>query len=113
MLVFIKAICYMGIVSSVICFINTYVTTYQLCFHRSPMAIFIYTLRPLAYFVVVGITGMLLTSVLPDMHLIASLVIKTLVWMIMTYIFLQLFTPFKPSIYFRRFLPKICKGKYN
>lgn len=107
----IKAICYMGIVSSIICFINTYVTTYQLCFHRSPMAIFLYTLRPLVYFVVVGIMGMLLTSVLPDTHVIASFVIKSLVWMIMTFVFLQLFTPFKPSAYFRRYLPKIRKVK--
>lgn len=105
----IKAICYMGIVSSIIGFINTYIVTYKLCFCKSPMPIFGFTIKPLLYFLIVGLGGYMITSKIEDLPLFASFAVKTVVWCILTLGFLQLFSPFKPTEYYNLAINRIRK----
>ncbi len=103
----IRAICIMGIVSSVVCFINTYITTYKCCFHQSPFPIFRFAIIPLSYFLIVGVGGYLVSSRVEDVFLFLIFVIKGVAWFVVTLIFLQLLTPFKPTLYYELLISKI------
>lgn len=107
----IKAICFMGIASSSIGFVNTYIATYKLCFQRSPLPIFGYILRMLLYFLIVGLGGYILSDGIVEIPLFISFVLKTVVWGILTLCFLQVFTPFKPTDYYILVKDRINKKK--
>lgn len=103
----IKGICFMGIISSIMGFINTYIATYGVCFKKSPMPVFKYVIRPLVYFLIVGLGGYLFFSKIEEFPLILSLLVKTIVWGVATFIFVQFFTPFKPTEYYNLIMSKI------
>lgn len=103
----IKGICYMGIISSILGFINTYVATYKLCFGKSPLPIFLFTLRPLIYFLIVGVMGFFITTHFVIPNLFISFFVKILIWITATFVFAQFYTPFKPTEYYNVIKSKI------
>lgn len=103
----IKAICLMGIASSIICFIISYFVIYGVCFKKSPIPILIYALKPLTYFLIVGVAGYFFLSDLNGLNLILSLCLKTAAWLLATFVFLQFFTEFKPLMYYKQVISKI------
>ncbi len=105
----IRAICLMGIVSSIISFINTYIATYKFCFKKSPIPILRFFAVPLFYFIIVGLGGYYLTALYGWSGILGPLLLKTISWLIATIVFLQLFSPFKPSLYYKMLFSYIGK----
>ncbi len=103
----IMAICIMGVISSIICFILTYIASYKYCFKKTPFPVFLFTLRPLSFFVLFGIIGILTDPFFSNYNIILSLFLKTIIWMVSTFIFLKTCTPFNPVFYFNRVKSKI------
>ncbi len=107
----IVAICICGVITSVIGFVNTYYITYKICFKQSPWPIFRYSLKPLVFFLIVGVLGYCLIPEIDGTLLLVALLVKSLLWFVATIVFWQFFTPFKPREYYNVFVSKINKVK--
>lgn len=96
------AICVCGALSAIICTIITYILTYKYCFDSSPTIVLKYFIRPILFYIVIGALAYFIYDIMTNLPLFVSLLIKVSIWMTITFVFFQYFTPYKPKLYFNR-----------
>lgn len=105
------SICICGVCSAILCAILTYEVTYRFCFNISPKHIFKYSIKPIACYFVIGIVGHIISDYIVYFPLFFSIFIKSLIWFVITFSFLQFFTDIKPITILKRF--KMLNNKHE
>ena len=92
----ILAICVMCVCTSTICFIISFCLSYKYCFKVSPLPIFLFSIKPLACFLIIGGLGYLMDSYWENSQILITLLFKTIIWLTVLLLFLHYFSPYKP-----------------
>lgn len=94
-------------ITSYLAFINSMFVSYYFNFKTSPIPFFISCLKPASCFVVIFLLGHLIGHLMMECNVLLSLIAKGVVGSIVTYVYLQFFTKYKPKVYFSKLKMKI------
>lgn len=99
----IEGVAIMGVVSSTWSAIYSIHVGYKRSFNENSRSFFVYSLKPLSFFVFIVIFAFMFDSLF-KVNIFISLFVKILFWLFSSFAFFHFFTEYKPSNYVRRII---------